>query len=118
MPAVELDDASTASNDVRTVTAINKIAAGGCGAATVGTLAKAQTFPNQHLSALLQTIEGSTSIRPILVEELKGKFTHLGKAVTKASIEACINVYAEKLSKKMGAKWVVKGEYRSTAGVS
>ncbi|UZJ51094.1 hypothetical protein CBS101457_000414 [Exobasidium rhododendri] len=78
---------------------------------------KAETFPNQHLPTLLQNIEGSTSIRPVLVEELKTKFASLGKTVTKANIDACINVYAEKLSKKMGARWVIKEEYRSTAGV-
>jgi len=84
---------------------------------STGALAKAQSFPSQHLSNLLQTIEGNTSIRPVLVEDLKNKFAHLGKIVTKANIDACVNVYAEKLSKRMGAKWVIKEEYRSIAGV-
>lgn len=81
-------------------------------------MTKAQGFPVDQLPALLQAIEGSKSIRPVLLEELKEKFGHLGKVATKAIIEACLNVYAEKTSKKMGAKWVVKEEYRSMAGVS
>jgi chromatin assembly factor 1 subunit A len=78
---------------------------------------KAATFPDQHLPSLLQAIEGSTAIRPVLVDELKGKFAPLGKMITKANIEACLNVYTEKLSKKMGAKWVVREEHRSIAGL-
>lgn len=85
--------------------------------ASIPALAKAQTFPNQHLPALLKMIEGSTSIRPILVEELKTKFAsiEMGKVVTKANIDACLSVYAEKLSKKLGGKWAVKEEFRSMA---
>lgn len=97
-----------------TPTPINKSASTPTSA---GVLAKAQTFPVSHLSSLLQTIEGSQSIRPILLEELKNKFAHLGKTVTKANIEACVNVYAEKLSKKLGNKWVIKQEFRKTAGI-
>ena len=85
--------------------------------ATPDVLAKAQGFPVHHLPSLLQTIEGSKAIRPVLLDELKGKFGHLGKVATKANIEACLNVYAEKTSRKMGAKWVVKQDYRSMAGI-
>lgn len=81
-------------------------------------MTKAQGFPVDQLPSLLKSIEGSKSIRPVLLEELKGKFGHLGKAATKAIIEACLNVYAEKTSKKMGAKWIIKEEYRSIAGIS
>lgn len=111
-PAVQLSS-STCKDVARPKTLATKQAS----IPAAGALAKAQTFPTQHLPALLQMIEGSTSIRPVLVEELKGKLSHLGKVVTKTSIEACVNVYAEKLSKKMGAKWVVKDEFRSTAGI-
>lgn len=86
-------------------------------AATPDVLAKAQGFPVDHLPSLLQTIEGSKAIRPVLLDELKGKFGHLGKVATKANIEACLNVYAEKTSRKMGAKWVVKQDYRAMAGI-
>lgn len=76
-------------------------------------LLKAKAFPEGHLIELLRAIEGKPTIRPILVEELRGLFASLGKTgVPKTTLEACLTVYAEKQSKKAGGKWVIRDEFR------
>lgn len=78
------------------------------------TLDRARAFPENHLGELLRAIEGSTSIRSVLLEDLKQKFGGLGngKTATKACIDACVQLYAERSGRKAGSKWVVKPEYR------
>ncbi|MCO5555716.1 hypothetical protein L7F22_009261 [Adiantum nelumboides] len=76
-------------------------------------LTKAKAFPEEHLKDLLISIEGSSSIRPVLIEGLHSKFATEGKAaVPKTTLEACLTTYAEKQSKKAGGKWVIRAEFR------
>lgn len=121
-------DAAITRNSDRTIDAEQGTAAVATTEAANGTpvpstassaaILKAQGFPEADLPALLQTIEGSVSIRPVLIEDLKNKFSHLGKGATKTIIDACISIYAEKLSKRQGGKWVIKAEHRGRAGLA
>lgn len=89
--------------------------------AQAAVLIKAKAFPEEHLKDLLTSIEGSSSIRPVLIEGLHSKYATDGKAsIPKTTLEACLTTYAEKQSKKAGGKWVIKAEYRvstSTNGI-
>lgn len=78
-------------------------------------MTKARIFPDTHLGELLRSVEGSCSIRSVLLEELKQKFGGLGKNATKSSMDACLTVYAERNGKKAGSKWVIRAEYRVSA---
>ncbi|PWN37163.1 uncharacterized protein FA14DRAFT_187292 [Meira miltonrushii] len=86
--------------------------------AQAAVLTKAKAFPEEHLKDLLGSIEGSSSIRPVLIEGLHSKYATEGKAaVPKTTLEACLTTYAEKQSKKAGGKWVIKAEFREMAGL-
>ncbi|KZT59825.1 hypothetical protein CALCODRAFT_515915 [Calocera cornea HHB12733] len=64
-------------------------------------------FPEQHLAALLQAIEGSTKPRPVLLEDLFSSFKHLG--VKKNAIDAKLKevcVKEKKVWKVLDEAWV------------
>ncbi|KAK0538708.1 hypothetical protein OC834_000300 [Tilletia horrida] len=82
------------------------------------------SFPDELLLEFLQIIDGSTRVKPVLVEELKEKFSDrkcaAGPAavnVSKAAIEKKLNEVAAKDGKGKGSKWVVKGEFRAKYGL-
>lgn len=69
-------------------------------------------FPDTHLQELLSLVEGSTRPKPVLIEDLREHFAPMIKGLSKAAIEARLQECAAKESKKPGAKWVVKEEWR------
>lgn len=78
---------------------------------------KASAFPEAEVPALLKAIEGSTKTRAGLVDDLKEKFEHLGKAVSKNALNERVGHFAAKEAKKPGAAWRVKEEFRAIAGL-
>ncbi|KAE8223468.1 hypothetical protein CF319_g3500 [Tilletia indica] len=85
-------------------------------------------FPDDLLPAFLRLVDGSTRVKPVLVEELKERFadgggggeTAVGTAsvnVSKVAIEKKLNEVAAKDGKGKGSKWVVKGEFRARYGL-
>ncbi|KZO95215.1 hypothetical protein CALVIDRAFT_181345 [Calocera viscosa TUFC12733] len=67
-------------------------------------------FPEQHLVALLQAIEGSTKPRPVLLEDLFSSFKHLG--VKKNAIDAKLKevcVKDKKVWKVLDDAWTSVG---------
>lgn len=69
-------------------------------------------FPDTHLPELLDRIQGSTRSKPALVEDLREHFAASIKGVSKTAIEARLNECATRESKKPGAKWVIKDEWK------
>lgn len=69
-------------------------------------------FPDTHLPELLHLIEGSTRSKPALVEDLREHFAPTIKGVSKTAIEAKLNECATRESKKPGAKWIIKDEWK------
>lgn len=79
--------------------------------ASTATQAKASAFPPAHLADLLRAIEGDTTIRAVLVETLREKFSSV-KGASKGAIDACVAVYAEREGKRAGSRWVVRQPFR------
>ncbi|WFD31345.1 hypothetical protein MSPP1_002379 [Malassezia sp. CBS 17886] len=69
-------------------------------------------FPDTHLPELLRLIQGSTRSKPALVEDLREHFGPLVKGVSKASIESRLQECAVKESKRPGAQWVIRAEWK------
>ncbi|KAE8205381.1 hypothetical protein A4X06_0g3773 [Tilletia controversa] len=93
-------------------------------------------FPDELLPAFLLLVDGSTRVKPVLVEELKERFADAGTGggggggggqglavstasvnVSKVAIEKKLNEVAAKDGKGKGSKWVVKGEFRARYGL-
>ncbi|KAL9934634.1 hypothetical protein V8E36_006409 [Tilletia maclaganii] len=92
-------------------------------------------FPNEFLPDLLRLVDGSTRVKPVLLEELKEHFADAAMTaagageggaasggtatvnVSKAAIEKKLNEVAVKDGKGKGSKWVVKGEFRAKYGL-
>ncbi|KAK0568463.1 hypothetical protein OC861_001944 [Tilletia horrida] len=85
-------------------------------------------FPDELLPEFLRLVDGSSRVKPVLVEELKERFADVaadpsidaGVAnanVSKAAIEKKLNEVATKEGKGKGSKWVVKGEFRARYGL-
>lgn len=73
-------------------------------------------FPDTHLPELLGLIQGSTRSKPALVEDLREHFAPSIKGVSKTAIEAKLNECAARESKKPGAKWTIKDEWKARIG--
>lgn len=69
-------------------------------------------FPDTHLPELLDLIQGSTRSKPALLEDLREHFAPSIKGVSKTAIEARLNECAARESKKPGAKWIIKDEWK------
>lgn len=70
------------------------------------------SFPDTHLPQLLSMVQGSTRSKPALIEDLWEHFGPIIKGVSKASIESRLQECAMRESKKPGAKWVIKDDYK------
>ena len=57
-------------------------------------------------------VQGSTRSKPALIEDLWEHFGPIIKGVSKASIESRLQECAMRESKKPGAKWVIKDDYK------
>lgn len=103
---------ATASSDVATASASPALAKGK-GASS----SSASLVPNEHLSVILQAVEGSTDTKMMLQEKLALQFKTV-KTVTKAAIGSTLTQTCERESKKADSPWRVKAEWRSMAGLS
>ncbi|PWN48437.1 hypothetical protein IE53DRAFT_197320 [Violaceomyces palustris] len=74
-------------------------------------------FPDTELPALLRMVQGSTKTRIGLIDDLKEKFSHLGKAASKSAIEAKVMQCAVREGKRANDRWVVKEEWRQRIGL-
>lgn len=83
------------------------------GASTPPSRTVKSSFPDTHLPELLARIEGSTRPKPVLLEELREHFAPHIKGLSKVAIEARLNECAMRESKKLGARWVIRDEFRS-----
>ncbi|KAL4401964.1 CAF-1 complex protein [Malassezia pachydermatis] len=70
-------------------------------------------FPDTHLAELLKLIDGSTRSKPALIEDLREHFAPLIKGVSKTAIESRLQECATKESKKPGAKWIIKDDWKA-----
>ena len=75
-------------------------------------------FPDTRLPELLSMIQGSTRSKPALVEDLREHFAPTVKGVSKAAIEARLQECAMRESKKLGAKWIIRDEFKVRATLS
>ncbi|PKI84105.1 hypothetical protein MVES1_002208 [Malassezia vespertilionis] len=73
------------------------------------------SFPDLHLPELLGLIQGSTRPKPALLEDLREHFGPIVKGVSKTAIESRLQECATKESKKPGARWIIKDEYKMRA---